>query len=106
MRQTPPPTSQHQPLTNQASKASRRPRVKGLEANPELTKLVKCQQNADRLNQPHRDTRTYAQTQGLNLSSDSGFLTRAFNDTDYGHDGRLICVSYLKYSMSGEVAEG
>ncbi|XP_076445866.1 uncharacterized protein LOC143283507 [Babylonia areolata] len=97
-RHTPPPSGpasshistqqQQQQQQQQVTKAGRS-RVKALDSNRqtriELSKMLKCQQNAERLNQ-HRDR----PAPGLQLSTDSGFQSRPASDavlTDYGEGG-------------------
>lgn len=100
MRHTPPPTSGSGPQISQVPAPGHqqqqpkggRSRVKPLDSNrqAELSKLVKCQQNAERLNQ-HRDR----SAPGPHLSTDSGFLSRPASDavlTDYGQEGELLLV--------------
>lgn len=78
-----------------------RSRVKPLDSNrqAELSKLVKCQQNAERLNQ-HRDR----STPGLHLSTDSGFLSRPASDavlTDYGQEGEMRASAFGVARLAG-----
>ncbi|KAL8584354.1 hypothetical protein ACOMHN_031974 [Nucella lapillus] len=80
---------QQQQQQQQGTKGSRG-RVKGLDSNrqAELSKLLKCQQNAERLNQ-HRDRP--GPGPALHLSTDSGFQSRPASDavlTDYGQEGQ------------------
>ncbi|XP_070182472.1 uncharacterized protein [Littorina saxatilis] len=95
MRHTPPPSG---PVVQTGSQIptsqskSSRARMKGLDSNrqAELSKLVKCQQNAERLNQ-HRDRGA----PGLHLSTDSGFQSRPASDavlSDYGQEGQTAAT--------------